>query len=265
VGRRSGAQWIRTLIANTSGLTLWTARRVARGVAVRLPTNKVRPGRWNLGIITHPFRRVCVTRLKRRSPRSPRFVWSGLCAISRMRPCALQVRILADMPRRPPRRPIPLSVQVEVYFRDGWLCSHCKRPTIFHLAFKLLAEITAATFADRALAYWDPQWRRDAAPLLDELAASIDHIEPYANGGAHDIKNFATICARCNARKGRLSREEHQKRNPPWRVTGRFGEPTAWDGMASVFVMLARQSQRSLTATERKWLKALDTHWAPDK
>jgi 5-methylcytosine-specific restriction endonuclease McrA len=160
------------------------------------------------------------------------------------------------------RAPIPYEVQVEVFFRDRWLCSHCRRPTIFGLSLKLLSEFVAANIPGRALAYWDPQWRRDKAPLLDELAASVDHVHAYAKGGPHDITNFATICARCNARKGTRSREEHLKADPSWKVKAKYGEPAAWDGLSSVFMLLARRATRKLTPTERAWLAALESHWA---
>src|SRR5688500_13137466 len=84
------------------------------------------------------------------------------------------------------RAPIPYRVQAEVFFRDGWLCSHCRRPTIFHLALKLMSEAVSADFPGKALAYWHPQWRRDASKLLDELGASVDHVRAFARGGAHD-------------------------------------------------------------------------------
>ena len=157
-----------------------------------------------------------------------------------------------------PRSSIPYSVQVEVFFRDGWLCSHCRRPTIFHLALKQLSEVIGPDFPELTLAYWNPQWRRDAAPLLDELAASVDHVQAFSKGGAHDISNFATICARCNARKSNRSSAEHMAANKPWVVRGLHGEPAKWDGLASVFVYFARRSKRSLTATERGWLRELD-------
>lgn len=160
------------------------------------------------------------------------------------------------------RARIPYSVRVEVFFRDGWLCSHCRRPTVFDLTMKLLAEETTAAGAGQALAYWNPQWRRDQAPLLDELAASIDHVEAFAKGGAHDISNFATICARCNARKGTRTREEHLAVDTPWRVKGKYGEPLIWDGLSSAYVMFARRVARPLTATERGWLAALEEHFA---
>lgn len=160
------------------------------------------------------------------------------------------------------RAPIPYSLRVEVFFRDGWMCYHCRRPTIFDLALKLLAEETTAADAGRALAYWNPQWRRDKAPLLDELAASIDHVEAFAKGGAHGVSNFATICARCNARKGTKTREEHLAVNQPWRVKGKYGEPLLWDGLSSAYVMFARRLTRPLTPSEKGWLSALENHLA---
>lgn len=69
------------------------------------------------------------------------------------------------------RASIPFDVQVQVNFRDGWLCHHCRRPTIFHLALKLLSEQVADQLPGATLAYWNAQWHRDASPLLDELAA----------------------------------------------------------------------------------------------
>jgi len=161
-----------------------------------------------------------------------------------------------------PRVPVPYAVQAEVFFRDRWLCSHCRRPTIFHLALKQLSEVVSSEFPRIRLAHWNPQWRRDSAPLLDELAASVDHVQAYSKGGAHDITNFATICARCNARKGSRSREEHLAIHKPWVVKGKHGEPSHWDGLASVFVFFARRSSRKLTATERGWLMALEAQLA---
>ena len=163
-----------------------------------------------------------------------------------------------DLPKMG-RAAIPYSVQVGVFVRDGWLCSHCRRPTVFHLALKLLAESVTAAFPDRPTAYWHPQWRRDTSPLLDELGASVDHVEAFARGGAHDISNFATSCARCNARKGVRSRDEHLAVHTPWVVKGKHGEPTAWDGLALTYVALARTTTRRLSPSERGWLNALET------
>jgi hypothetical protein len=136
-----------------------------------------------------------------------------------------------------------------------------RRPTIFPLALKLLSELVGPEFPNRTLALWNREWRRDAAPLLDELAASVDHVHAFAEGGAHDIDNFATICARCNARKGTRSRVEHLRVDPPRVVKGKHGEPTQWDGLGSVFVFFARRSARTLTVSEREWLKEMESHF----
>ena len=156
------------------------------------------------------------------------------------------------------RPPIPYDVAVRVYFRDGWLCSHCRRPTVFHLALKLLAERVTQALPHAHLAYWDERWRRDQSPLLDQLAASIDHVNAFSKGGEHGEANFATICVKCNVRKGTRTREEHAAVDSPRLVKGKYGEPTAWDGLAFTYVMLARESTRPLTAAEKGWLRALE-------
>jgi hypothetical protein len=107
------------------------------------------------------------------------------------------------------------------------------------------------------LAYWHERWRRDEAPLLDELAASVDHVEPFSKGGNHSAANFATVCSRCNARKSAISKERFLSVTKPWEVKGKHGEPTLWDGLASAFVVLAKSRQRELSASERQWHAAL--------
>lgn len=57
------------------------------------------------------------------------------------------------MPSRS-RPPIPIDVQVRVLYRDGWLCSLCGRPTIFHLALKYLDEFVHANGYDGPTAYF---------------------------------------------------------------------------------------------------------------
>jgi 5-methylcytosine-specific restriction endonuclease McrA len=156
------------------------------------------------------------------------------------------------------RPPVPYPVAVRDYFRDRWLCSHCRRPTVFHLALKLLAEQVRDSLPGIRLAYWDERWRRDRSPLLDQLAASIDHVQAFSKGGQHSEANFATICVKCNVRKGARTRQEHTSIDVPRVVKGRYGEPKDWDGLASTFVVLARRSSRRLSPAEREWLRALE-------
>jgi HNH endonuclease len=158
---------------------------------------------------------------------------------------------------RKARSAIPISTQVEVLFRDAWLCHLCRRPVIFHLALKQLQHLVGSALPHLRVAYWQANWRRDAAPLLDELAASVDHVEAFSRGGAHDASNFRAVCARCNARKSAANAETFLVALRPWRVKGKYGEPKDWDGLSSVFVLLAAQTPEALSVTERQWLKVL--------
>lgn len=60
------------------------------------------------------------------------------------------------------RRPIPKSIRLQVFSRDGWKCRHCGQGKNL----------------------------------------SVDHIVPWSRGGAHDMENFQTLCRPCNSSKG---------------------------------------------------------------
>lgn len=107
------------------------------------------------------------------------------------------------------------------------------------------------------LAYHDPRWRRDQAPLLDHLGAVIDHIEAFIRGGMHEEPNFVTSCNKCNMRKNSAEVSDFGKRSPLIPVKGKYGEPSHWDGMTTLFVLLASQRVSELSASELAWLKAL--------
>jgi 5-methylcytosine-specific restriction endonuclease McrA len=155
--------------------------------------------------------------------------------------------------------PIPKAVQVQVFRNDSWLCQWCRRPVIFPPAMKFIEQLVRARGRTAPRAYFHPNWRRDAAPLLDELGACVDHIEAHAKGGANEIKNFATICSKCNVRKGMLTPEEHLKRNPVKKVKGKHGEPAHWDGLSTLFMVLAQEYPAVVTTTDQQWLTALLT------
>jgi hypothetical protein len=86
----------------------------------------------------------------------------------------------------------------------------------------------------------------------------VDHVEAFSKGGAHDETNFVTACNKCNARKNNVVVKEFQRAVPARRVKGKYGEPEHWDGLSTLFVMLARV-RTDLTASEKGWLGAL-TH-----
>jgi 5-methylcytosine-specific restriction endonuclease McrA len=157
----------------------------------------------------------------------------------------------------PQRKSLPKALQLSIFRRDGWLCCWCKRPVIFSPAMKFLEfELRNAGHAG-PLAYYHRNGTRDGSPLLDELAASIDHVEAFSTGGPHAEENLCTACLKCNYRKSAAPMAEWDQRHKHKPVKGKYGEPQYWDGLSSVFVMLAGRYPDKLTAGEKEWLKLL--------
>jgi 5-methylcytosine-specific restriction endonuclease McrA len=113
------------------------------------------------------------------------------------------------------------------------------------------------TSHDKRLAYYHAHWTRDGAPLLDELGAVIDHIEAHSTGGLDSEENLATACNKCNAQKSNAVGTEWDKRLKRKPVKGKYGEPQHWDGLSTLFVMLAGRDPDGLTTAEKDWLNAL--------
>jgi hypothetical protein len=125
---------------------------------------------------------------------------------------------------------------------------------------KYLADFVRTEGLAFPTAFYDFRYRRDQAPILDHLACVIDHVEAFSKGGVHEGGNFAVACNKCNMMKSAKAKEDYLAANPRRRVKGRYGEPKNWDGMASVFVVLARRAPERLTANERAWLQAIEKH-----
>ena len=77
------------------------------------------------------------------------------------------------------------------------------------------------------------------------------------------MDNLATACNKCNGRKSAKTRVKWGARPMEKPVKGKYGEPQNWDGLSSLFVMLAQRNQAALTASERDWLRALTKTTAP--
>lgn len=45
-----------------------------------------------------------------------------------------------EMTNKTGRAKIPIAMQVQVFFRDGWMCHYCAQPTVFAPALKYLAQ-----------------------------------------------------------------------------------------------------------------------------
>ncbi len=74
------------------------------------------------------------------------------------------------------------------------------------------------------------------------------------------MENFAVACNKCNVRKSAAEISNYLADHPPRAVKGKYGEPTHWDGLASLFIVLARQAPATLTSNERLWLSALEAY-----
>jgi 5-methylcytosine-specific restriction endonuclease McrA len=159
-------------------------------------------------------------------------------------------------PIRRARTALSYELQVRVFRRDLWICRWCHRPVVFAPALKFVDGLVRERGHKGPLAYHEPRWRRDRAPLLDHLGAVVDHVEAFARGGAHDESNFVTACNKCNARKNKRGVDAFQQAVPSRAVKGKYGEPQHWDGFSTLFVVLA-QGRIDLTPSERGWLVAL--------
>jgi 5-methylcytosine-specific restriction endonuclease McrA len=157
------------------------------------------------------------------------------------------------------RAKLSKDLQVNIFRRSRWLCRWCERPVIFPPAMKYLQEQSKkAGFTN--LAYWRAAYHRQGAPLLDELAAVIDHVTPFSSGGACHEDNFVTACNRCNMRKNATDPATWEREHPIRPIKGKYGEPQNWDGLSSVFSFLAPRYPELLTQSERQWLNALKQH-----
>jgi HNH endonuclease len=153
-----------------------------------------------------------------------------------------------------PRKQRSKEFDVAVFRRDRWLCHLCKRPVIFAPAMKYLQEELKRAGYDK-LTFWRYAYSRQFAPLLDELAAVVDHVKPHARDGPCDTENLKTACNKCNTRKSDADYAKWASQNPARKNRGK--EPLTWDGLSSVFVFYATRDGRSLTPTEKEWLAAL--------
>jgi 5-methylcytosine-specific restriction endonuclease McrA len=152
---------------------------------------------------------------------------------------------------------LPKAVQLRIFRRDHWLCQWCAKPVIFAPVMRCIELEVRKAGCTVPLAYYYLHWNRTTAPLLDELGAVLDHKEPCSAGGPNTEENMVTSCAKCNGRKSSRSQEDWEKRKKRNAIKAKCGEPELWDGLSSLFVVLAERNLAALTAGERAWLKVL--------
>lgn len=120
-----------------------------------------------------------------------------------------------------------------------------------------LAEFARGEGYGGPLAYYDKNWRRRDAPLLDHMGAVIDHVESHSTKGPSVVSNLVTACNKCNAYKSASAPDVFSKRFPHRPIKGKYGEPKNWDGLSTLFLLLVAKNPGSATANERGWALAL--------
>jgi hypothetical protein len=144
-----------------------------------------------------------------------------------------------------------MELKLRVFKRDHWRCRHCGRPVVFHPTLRLL-QVFVEEYGFENVGYYHQTWANAYAPLLDHLGAVVDHTHPQSKGGLNTIGNLITSCNKCNVTRGA------GKILPvPKLVKGKYGDPITWDGLSSLFIVLANRDPVHVKKQERKWLHAM--------
>jgi hypothetical protein len=158
------------------------------------------------------------------------------------------------------RSKISYDLQVSIFFRDKWLCHWCRKPGIFGPAIKYLEKWVQDNGYKYPIAYYHERWRRNESPLLDLLGVIIDHRLAHSKNGRDTKENLVTSCNKCNLQKSDKEVQKLVVEQSFKFVKGRYGEPKNWDGLVSLFIVLAEKYSSGLTESEKQWLKSLQNY-----
>ena len=155
------------------------------------------------------------------------------------------------------RAQLSKASQLAIFRRDEWLCHWCRKPVIFAPVMKLMELEVRTAGHTGPLAYYHAHWTRATSPLLDELGAMLDHVTAFAIGGTCSEENIVAACAKCNSCKSSYTVEEWKTRLFRRTIKGKYGEPKVWDGLSSMFLILAERHPSKLSTTDREWVRAM--------
>jgi len=88
-------------------------------------------------------------------------------------------------------------------------------------------------------------------------------MQAHRRGGKDDESNLVTACCKCNALKSDAESKEFQEKLRRRTVKDKYGEPVHWDGLSTLFVILAECSPDILTKNEREWLQVFKRSTSP--
>lgn len=124
---------------------------------------------------------------------------------------------------RDPTRMPPLSVEWQIYERDGWRCRFCGMKVISRKARGVFVSLFPKETRWEA-----PEFERHFA--LYALASSLDHVVPHSRGGVNWEDNFVTACYGCQFGRGEWTLDEVEIEDPRLRPPIVDG----WDGLIRI-------------------------------
>ncbi len=147
--------------------------------------------------------------------------------------------------------------KISIFYRDGWKCRYCKKPLIFAPAMKYIeVEIRNSGFPG-PLAYYHTNWKKKSSPLLAELGAEVTSVDPVNCLSKCTDDTEVTACVNCRSGKSSKDFNSCEKLLATNPINGIYGGTDHWDGMSSLFVVLAERYSNQLIDTDRKWLNAI--------
>lgn len=102
------------------------------------------------------------------------------------------------IPRRSTER-----LKLAIFERDGWTCRFCGARTIDLRVMKRVSAVFPVELP------YHRNWKFGASHLIYWThTSSLEHVVPFARGGADDASNFATTCYACNDARSHFLLEE---------------------------------------------------------
>jgi len=150
-------------------------------------------------------------------------------------------------PERKPQRWPTIPTIAKIHAHDRYHCRYCGERVVLTAVMRLVSRLYPELFP------YHRNWKADSThPAFVSRSATLDHIEPIADGGDPvDPANLATACWNCNRRKGDLRLDELG-----WTLV----EPSDphWRGLTDLFHPLWQAAgSPPLSDDDRTWMRAV--------
>lgn len=117
-----------------------------------------------------------------------------------------------------------------VFRRDGFIDRHSGERLVLPAALRVVSKLLPVAFP------FHKNWKVDQThPAYWDLAATVDHVVPIADGGDNSSDNLVTTSQRMNSAKNRWTLEQLG-----WTLHSP-GDIKDWDGLCAAFVALVAQ------------------------